>query len=155
MVPVHLSRRAGESVSSCSIPRSNPDSPVFPSPDLGAVAMMVDPPLLGSSSYSLFQSGVQGSTATYEPAIAAETTSQFCNWVTDVILQHGGMMTYVRLFRRRDLRRLGLSSTFRCSSRCVLIAVLMSVCLSSRISVSDGSLFRREINQQPVCVLRN
>ena len=54
--------------------------------------MMVDRGPLGGSSYSLFQSGVEG-TATYEPAIAAETTSQFCNWVTDVILQHGGMMT--------------------------------------------------------------
>lgn len=47
----------------------------------------------GGSSYSLFASGVEGSGVSFEPGIAVDHANQFCQWVADVIMQHGGMMT--------------------------------------------------------------
>ncbi|KAJ8602510.1 hypothetical protein CTAYLR_001274 [Chrysophaeum taylorii] len=48
-----------------------------------------------SPSYSLFASGVEP--VSFEPGIAVDHANQFCQWVADVILQHGGMMTSANL----------------------------------------------------------
>lgn len=57
------------------------------------VARTISAPNLGG--YSLFASGVEGSPASFEPGIAVDHARQFCQWVADVIVEHGGMMTWV------------------------------------------------------------
>ena len=46
---------------------------------------------LRGASYSLFQSDPKD--GSFEPGIGADHANQFCQWVADVIVQHGGMMT--------------------------------------------------------------